>query len=289
MASDASTPTVAGPAEIWSGASGILNSKLHSEYIHRLMAGRDMHVVITASGETGVGKTTLAFALAMLWDQSGWHVGKACVADPQKYSRLYDSPEEVPPGSVLVLDEAEKASDARRSMSSDAVQLSQDFAAKRYRQVFGLMTAPSKNWIDKRLSSDSADYWIQCQDTDLGQVKGEARVYRLKTNEHYQKELTKKYEVITWPVLDAHPEFIKLNRKKEEELEPDKEEENYYDQDEVQKLKKEAYKEGVREGQREILHDVKKNSDMTQLELTALVDYSEGTVGNRIRNYQTND
>lgn len=289
MASNTSTPPVAGPTEVWSGAHGIVNSKLHSEYMHRLMEGRDMHVVITASGETGVGKTTLAFALAMLWDQSGWHVGKACVADPQKYSRLYDSPDEVPPGSVLLLDEAEKASDARRSMSSDAVQLSQDFAAKRYRQVFGLMTAPSKNWIDKRLSSDSADYWIQCQDTDLGQVKGEARVYRLKTNEHYQKELTKKYEVISWPVLDTHPEFVKLNRKKEVELEADKEEENYYDEDEAQKLKKEAFEEGEREGERRILSQVYSGSEFTVAELADLVEYSRGTVGNRIQNGRDDD
>jgi len=189
----------------------------------------------------------------------------------------------------LMLDEAEKASDARRSMSSDAVQLSQDFAAKRYRQVFGLMTAPSKNWIDKRLSSDSADYWIQCQDTDLGQVKGEARVYRLKTNEHYQKELTKKYEVISWPVLDSHPEFIKLNRIKEEELEADKEEEKYYDQDEVEDIKEQVFADGIREGERQILHDVYHGTDMTQDEITDVVEYSKHTVNSRINNARDND
>lgn len=265
----------------WAGPAGIQDSKLHSEYMHRLTAGRDMHVIITAASETGVGKTTLAFALAVLWDQSGWHVGKASVADPSKYSRLYDNTNEVPPGSVLLLDEAEKAVDARRGMSTESVELSQDFASKRYRQIFGLLTAPSKSWVDKRLGSDSADYWIQAQETPTGKPKGEAVVYRLKTNEHYEREYTKREEIISWPILDTHPEFIRLNRIKEEELEGTAND-RYVPREKVEGIREEAYEEGVRAGERDVLAGVYEATDLTYADLSDATGMAKGTIVNRM-------
>lgn len=273
---DARTPT-----ELWAGEDGIADSKLHSEYMHRLVAGRDMHVIITAASETGVGKTTLAFALAWLWDQPGWHVDKACVADAEKYSRLYDDTQMVPPGSVLLLDEAEKAADARRSMKEESVQLSQDFASKRYRQVFGLLTAPSKSWVDKRMGSDSADYWIQAQETDEGKPKGEAIVYRLKTNEHYEREYTTREEIVSWPVLDSHPEFHALNRIKEEELEGSSKS-RYVKRDKIDDIKEEAFTEGKRAGEREVLRGVYDECDVTYGDLAAATGMAEGTIANRL-------
>jgi len=268
------------PVQQWAGEHGISSSKIHSEFMHRLTAGRDMHIIVTASSETGVGKTTLAFALAVLWDQAGWHTGKAAVADASGYSKLYDDNDRVPPGSVLLLDEAEKAVDARRGMSTESVELSQDFASKRYRQVFGILTAPSKGWVDKRLGSDSADYWIQAEETDLGEPKGQATVYRLKTNEHYEREYTTKEEVISWPILDDHPEFRQLNQIKEEELQGQKS--RYIRRDEVQDIKKDAFEEGRRKGQTEILRGVYDYSDVTYKDLAEATPLSNGTVGNRI-------
>lgn len=271
-----------GPLENWAGENGIESSKLNSEYVHRLTAGRDMHVIVTASGETGVGKTTLAFALAMLWDQSGWTVDKACVADASKYSRLYEDEENILPGSVLILDEAEKAADARRSMKKSSVQLSQDFAAKRYRQIFGILTAPSKGWVDKRLGSSSADYWIQAQETDTGKPKGEATVYRLKENEHYEREYTTREETISWPVLDHHPEFRRLDRIKTQQLSTEHEEQTTYTEDEVEKKLKERYKEGIRQGEANILTDIYSNTSMSHKQLANKTTLSKGTINNRI-------
>jgi len=174
-----------------------------------------MHVIITASAETGVRKTTLAVVLALLWDQHGWTADKAAVASAEEYTFKYD---DLPPGSVLLLDEAEIAADNRRGTSKGNVEVSQAFAGKRYRQIFGMLTAPSKSWVDKRLGADAADYWIQAQETDRGRPKGEAIVYRLKSNEHYQTDYTKRHEVITWPRLDDHAAFIELDRRKKERL-----------------------------------------------------------------------
>lgn len=271
-----------GPVGCWAGEGGIQDSKLHSEYIHRLTAGRDMHVIITASGETGVGKTTLAFALAMMWDQTGWTAHKACVADAQKYSRLYDDDDRIHPGSVLLLDEAEKAVDARRSMKKESVQLSQDFASKRYRQIFGLLTAPSKSWVDKRLGSSSADYWIQAQETDTGKPKGEAVVYRLKENEHYEREYTTREEVVSWPVLDWHPEFRRLDRIKTEQLSNNHEEQTTYTEEEVEKKLKKRYEEGLKQGEVSVLTDIYHNTQLSQRDLANATTYSLSTINQRL-------
>lgn len=207
------------PVEIWGLYPGITESKLFHEYATRLSAGRDINVVVTAASETGVGKTTLAIVLAILWDMNGWTADKATLS-PREYDVLYD---EVKEGSVLLLDEAEKAVDARRATSKENVGLSQSFAGKRYQQVAGILTAPSKSWIDNRLGSDAADYWIQCQETPEGRPKGEATVYRLRENEHYETEYKKKTETVSWPILDWHPEKRRLDRKKKRRFEGDTE------------------------------------------------------------------
>lgn len=225
------------PVDIWAQNRemypGFTDSKLFSEFLHRLTSGRDMHVIITAAAETGVGKTTLAFALAMLWDMSGWTAEKATLS-PREYGKMYD---EVRPGSVLMLDEVQQAADSRRATSSDNVDLSQAFATKRYRQVFGMLTAPSKAWVDNRIGADSVDYWIQAQETPDGRPKGEAKVYRLKNNEHIGKSYHKRVETISWPVLDWHREFKRLEQKKKDRMEGSAEE-KYVHRSEVEELKK---------------------------------------------------
>ena len=140
-----------GPIGPWVRVPSFRESKFFAELLNRLVTGRDMNIIVTASSETGVGKTTLAVALAMMIDQHGWTAEKAAVANPVEYDRLYDTS---PPGTALILDEAEKAVDARRGMTNESVSLTQSFATKRYKQVFSILTAPSKSWVDNRLGSD---------------------------------------------------------------------------------------------------------------------------------------
>ncbi|MUV59777.1 hypothetical protein [Halobacterium sp. CBA1126] len=226
-----------GPVKAWIQFPGFRDSKFFAECLNRLVTGRDINVIVTASSETGVGKTTLAVALAMLLDQHGWTAEKAAVANAEEYDRLYD---EVGPGSALILDEAEKAMDSRRGMSSSSVELSQTFATKRYRQVFSILTAPSKSWIDNRLGSDAADYWIQAQETERGRIKGEAICYRLRTNEHYEQEYVDRTETITWPNLDGLPEFERLDERKVALLEHDGDGSKYVTQSEMEDRVEEA-------------------------------------------------
>jgi len=222
-----------GPIGPWVNEPQFRRSKFFAEYINRLVTGRDMNIIVTAASETGVGKTTLAVALAVLMDQRGWTHEKASVADPIGFDRKYDSAQ---PGEVLILDEAEKAMDSRRGMTKESVNLTQSFATKRYKQVFKIMTAPSKSWVDKRLGGDAADYWIQALQTDLGRIKGEAKVYRLKENEHYGQDYTERTEYIHWPNFDGHEEFEKLDERKVALLETDESSQTYYHKDEVEEM-----------------------------------------------------
>jgi len=244
-----------GPVSAWGGMDRFRKSKFFGEFLNRLVTGRDMNIIITAASETGVGKTTLAFSLAVLMDQHGWSADKAAVANPVKYDQLYD---ESPPGTCLILDEAEKAADARRGMSHESVSLTQSFAAKRYQQVFSILTAPSKGWVDKRLGNDAADYWLQAKGTDMGRVKGEATVYRLKNNEHENQDYTKRVERIHWPNMDSHPEFKKLQQRKREILETD-DNEKFVPAGEAKEREEKAARKAAREKRDEIIRALNEN------------------------------
>jgi len=161
-----------GPIAICEQFPAIKQSRFFTELFTRLVIGRDANIVITASSETGVGKSTLAVTLALLIDQHGWSSEKAAIGSAEEYDRLYD---EVDPGSVVILDEAEEAVDSRRGMTSESVSLAQSFAAKRYKQVFSILTAPTKSWSDKRLGSDSADEVEEIRQQVKQQVKDEYR------------------------------------------------------------------------------------------------------------------
>jgi hypothetical protein len=251
-------PTAANsPVEIWSQYDGLTNSKYWQEYVTRLANNRDMHTVVTAASETGVGKTTFAASCCIIGDMSGWTAEQGTL-DPAEYAHMYDK--RVPcadhadddldfhtfqrcpdctyylsPGSWLLADEWEQAVDARRSSSKENVEASHAVATKRYRQIFGIYTLPSKSWMDNRFGEDAADFWVQCQETDLGEPKGEAHVYRLKNNEHYETKYTKRYETISWPVLDDHPEFKKLQLKKRKRMEGEIRR-SYIHRDEVERM-----------------------------------------------------
>jgi len=266
-----------GPIQELAADESIRQRKFFAEYLNRLVTGRDMHVIVTAGSETGVGKTTLAASLAIIMDQQGWTAEKAAVANAAEYSQKYD---QVEPGSVLILDEAEKAADARRGMSKESVEVSQAFATKRYQQVFGMLTAPSKGWVDNRLGSDSADYWIQALQTDMGRIKGEAKVYRLKNNEHYEQEYTERTEHIHWPNLDWHEEFRRLDKRKREILESD-EGTPYIHRDELADIKKSVRKEAVRTLEEEIIERMD-DAGFAQKEIGQALDYNQATISRRL-------
>jgi len=298
------------PVEIWSQYDGLTNSQFWQEYVSRLTADRDMHSYVTAASETGVGKTTLAFAIAYLGDMTGWTAEQATL-DPAEYAFLYDnklpcdqhegvvddmSPWEfeacddcewdLKPGSWLIGDEWEQAVDARRSNTKENVEASHAVATKRYRQIFGIYTLPSKSWMDNRFADDAADFWLQAQETDRGKPKGEAHVYRLKSNEHYETNYTKRVETISWPVLDDHPEFKKLQQKKRERLEGDIKR-SYIHRDEFEEAKKNFWNKATKKTRYHIVKAMAEwgiNQDDIA-EILTIADNVEGVGQSRISHF----
>lgn len=264
-----------GPAELMQKYPSLRESRFFTELYTRLVVGRDANIVITASSETGVGKSTLAVTLALLIDQYGWTSEKAAIGSAEEYDRLYDS---VRPGSAVILDEAEEAVDSRRGMTSESVSLAQSFAAKRYKQVFSIMTAPTKGWIDKRLGSDSADFWIQAEETDLGRIKGEGPVYRLKTNEHYERDFTKRTETVVWPDISEHTAFEEMNQRKTDRYDNSGGDSQYYDADEVAEIEQQTQKQAKKDYRQNVVTQLNEIDGLTQGEIGEVFDISSSRV-----------
>lgn len=293
------TQDIESKADIWRKYDGLTDSKFFHEYMSRLVAGRDMHSYVTAASETGVGKTTLAFAICYISDMTGWTAEQGTL-DPAEYAHMYDKRElcsthegEDPdnrtfqncpdceyylsPGSWLLGDEWEQAVDARRSSSKENLEASHAVAAKRYRQIFGIYTLPSKTWMDNRFSNDAADFWIQAQETPEGKPKGEAHVYRLKTNEHYEQSYTKKVETISWPVLDDHPEFKKLQQKKRDRMEG-KIQRSYIHRDEFEEAKKNFWNKATKKARYHIVKALAEYG-MSQTDISEVLTTAEHVEG----------
>lgn len=45
-----------GPAAVWAQSESLRNSEFLAECLNRLVTGRDANIILTAGGETGVGK-----------------------------------------------------------------------------------------------------------------------------------------------------------------------------------------------------------------------------------------
>lgn len=236
------------------------SSELHREFIQRFGQGRDMRVIVSAdNASTGVGKTTLAVFLAKLWDVWGWSPEKATL-DPREFSVFYD---QVRPGSVMLLDEAEQALDRRRSMSEEVLNVSHDFATKRYRQIFGILTLPSKDLIDARIADKLCDYWV------LVEEPGKASVFEFDENQFTNQVYYKKRETLEWPPLDDDPDFQAVEQKKIDRM-TGKTQSRYVHRDEVEELKENFWRKATAERTYEVVRAAHEASqdDSTDVSLT---------------------
>jgi hypothetical protein len=261
------------PVELWRKYPGLTDSKYFQEYLTRLVNGRDMHTIVTAAGETGVGKTTVAFAICFIADMHGWLAEKASL-NGREYSVKYDQAER---GEWLLGDELEQMFDVRRGMSKENVEASHDFAGKRYKQVFTAMTLPTKSWADDRIASDSVDYWLQAQETDKGEALGEAKVYRLKDNEHYEQRYKTRTETISWPVLDDHPEKKRLDSMKAERMEGVAGQ-RWVHQNEVEELKENYWNKATKQTRYHIIKGMA-TAGISQTRISEILNLAENVEG----------
>lgn len=251
------------------------NSELHSEYIKRFGQGRDMRVIVSAdNAATGVGKTTLAVFLCKMWDVWGFSPERATL-DPREFSVYYDH---VPKGSCMLLDEAEQALDKRRSMSEEVLNVSHDFATKRYKQVFGILTLPSKDLIDARIADKLCDYWV------LVEEPGKASVFEFDENQFTNQVYYKKRETIEWPPLDDDPDFQAVEEKKMKRM-TGQTQSRYVHRDEVEELKENFWRKATAERTFEVVRaayeasqDESSDMSLTQSDIGRIAGLSQPRV-----------
>ena len=188
------------------------NSPLHQMFLKRMENDRDLKIIITADdAQTGVGKSTLAFALAASWHpiytDEEWTADKYGTYDIGDYLDTYRSASN---GSVLLMEEAEQL-DSRRSMAGDNVDFSHYWMAMRVRQIVSILTLPSTSALDKRLW-ELADIWINVE------ARGSAAVYKIGVNAFSGDFYTKYISHQEWPDVSSHPEMRELDRQKAEKI-----------------------------------------------------------------------
>jgi len=186
---------------------------LHQLALSRMRKGRDLKIVWTArNSATGVGKTTGSGWLGLSWTPtfSGklWSADTHATLSVKEYFRLYRS---LPPGSVLILDEAEEL-DARRSMKQENVDFSHDWMMLRKRQIISILTLPSPSSLDSRLE-ELADVWINST------KRGEAIVHGIQVLDYgNRKRQTPRTHTLRYPDVSNHPELARLDEMKDEKI-----------------------------------------------------------------------
>jgi hypothetical protein len=241
----------------------LAQSALDKEYQMRRDQGRDMKLIIAArDGATGVGKTTLGVQMAKNWDVNGWTWRRATF-DPVEYMVMYDDNELVPSGSVMLLDEVEQAADNRRSMSGENVELSQDWATKRYREVSTIATLPDTGMLDDRLMR-LADFII------IVIERGFAACYRSKIRDGSGEKFRQLEDLLEWGAIDDDPDYQKVSKMKAEHLEGNTEA-RWIQRSEHKKELEEEVEEKTHEVRRDIIGSVYHNTDLTQKEISSML------------------
>lgn len=199
----------------------------------RMRKQRDLKIVWTArNSATGVGKTTGAGWLGLSWNPvfagEPWSAETNATLDVAEYFDLY---RELPPGSVLILDEAEEL-DARRSMQQENVDFSHDWMMLRKRQIISILTLPSPSALDSRVE-ELADVWVNSI------KRGEAIVHGIQILDYGGRDRqTPKAETLEFPDVSMHPELQKLDSMKDEKIKRAYSNEEQPDPDEVERQTK---------------------------------------------------
>lgn len=228
---------------------------LHQLAVKRIQGGRDLKIIITAKdSQTGVGKTTLAGWLALVWtkmftgkdwfvDQDEYGDGLGTLNPKEYFSILKKIPDPHGAGAVVIVDDAEEL-DARRSMQSLNVEFSQRWMLMRLKQAITIITLPSPKAIDSRLE-ELSDVWINIE------RRGRGFVHDIRVNSYGSRNvMTEQKHKITFPDVSEHPELEKLREMKEakmDEWDEDEGEEEEVDPEDVQRNTKKEIAQQMRD------------------------------------------
>jgi hypothetical protein len=218
----------------------------------RKKQGRDAKIFFTGlDGGTGIGKTHAAATMGYLLDTSPpvevagmdlrFRPEKCTVYGPE-WMRLYD---QMQPGSFILGDEWTSEGDARRSNSHKNVQMSYQWAMRRYREIMSGIILPSKADLDSRLQR-LADYWV------LIEERGKAIIHEIRIGKYDDQLWFEPLQEWSWESLDGDPVIEWLDHAKEVRSEED-DGKQFYKAQEVDDLVSQAEMQGQKEARLEIV------------------------------------
>lgn len=235
----------------------------------------DSKILITShNSKPGLGKTTLAIKLARALDKNNWNAEEKAFLDPHDYMQAYD---DVPRGSVLIIDELEASADKRRSNSGVNVDLSHAWATKRYRNIISIGTLPTTSMLDSRMV-ELSDYRINVL------RRGAAKAFEIKIPDFpphrpWQEPMDGVIDFTDLPPDDddkTHLDELKVKFTSMDKA--------WYTEKEVEKLKERIERETQKKTRDELLKNFYGSFDITQKQLAQeVVGLSQGQV-NKILN-----
>lgn len=235
-------------------------------------------IVDSEDGSTGVGKTSLAVALARLLAQIFDYrlMEEDLTLSGAKYlQRWRDHPGAEQP-SVIILDElgGAGAGQARRAMSQQNVDLSNAWQLMRKKRIVSLVTLPHWSKADKSLRRQ-ADYRLWC----LREPIGYFRPYRVGADFAKGNIKTTGYddvERIRFPNMADHeaPAYDHLAERKDDLLES-----GYFDADRLDEDDQDDQDDGtLTESQKERIKAMAEHSSATQAEIGEVFGIDRSTV-----------
>jgi len=174
---------------------------LHDEFQEVLDEERDIIFLIDdLYGRRGTGKTTASIELADAIDQTPegltW---EKCSLHPEEIRNAYETQ---PPGSALILDEAEWGVSNRNPMSKTNQVLREIMSMGRVEQKYVIVNTPIKSFIEKDLRKLSTA-WISMK------RRGQALVHEFKWETYSEQLLTPKKQ---WLSFQDVPKDSELRR-----------------------------------------------------------------------------
>ena len=236
-------------------------------------------IIDAQNAATGVGKTSLAVALAeRLADVFGYELQPEDLTLSGKHylKRWKEHPDREQP-SVLILDElaGAGAGNARRSMSNQNVELGSAWQMMRKKRIVTIVTLPHWSKADKWMRQQ-ADYRLWCMAEPIGYFRA-YRVGATFSDGDIQLMRFKDVDLLTFRNMDksGNELYQYLTAKKDELLQS-----QFMDADELLDEAKEKRKD-PEEAERETKISIAQNlraSDMTLKEVGAAVGMSDSWV-----------
>lgn len=247
-------------------------------YRSRVRNGQDLFVILDdRHNRRGTGKTVLSLGLADWMDRTEEGLSKGKVhLSPQG---LIDAYTEEPPGSALVLDEAEASVSKYRAGGHTNMAIRELVSMGRIEEKYVVMNLPSTGEMDRDLKA-LADVWVMVE------KKGLATVHFLGWNPYKEHPLTPKKQTLRWTDLsdpDLEELYDHLTEQKQAHLRGETEDSQFIDPDDHQQEVAQVQERAKKETRNDLIQRLYETTDMTQEEIAETVDLSRSRVADILR------